>query len=136
MVIASLRYNLDCVPDSVLKMQYTKDAIQAYTWYYTHVLYSKFNLPEQYRNLTFSSILLTLFATNKFQITSFDMKLIRDPRFNFFPKVISLFINEKIENQTALLVCIERYIENQTGKRVRFREEKQSQEQNTEKKRK
>ena len=46
-----------------------------------------------------------------------------------------MFINEKLENQTALLVCIERYMEELTGKRVRFREEQKCQKGSIEKKR-
>ena len=133
-VLLSLDKNLECVPISVLEMQYTKDAIQAYVWYYTQIYYSKLNLPEQYRNLFFSMILLTLFTYKSYNITSFDMGLMRDPRFTFFPKMINMFINEKIENQTALLVCIEHHMEELTGKRVRFREERKSQKDSIEKK--
>lgn len=131
--LSVLNNNIRYIPDDVLSLQYTKDAIGAYSYHYASILYKMFNLSKKESNIAFSLLLLLLltkgFCPSKklFCLEYFDSNLITDKRFLFFCKAILPFITLKIEHQTGLLACIEKYIEDTTGECVRYMNKKDKQ---------
>ena len=118
LLVTILVNNLRCLPKDVLTMEYTQKAINGFVLYYgTSVLTQKLAGLEQ----VFTVMTLTfeeLHNKGVIDINSIDLHINRDPRFQTMPTLIGATSQFPPENQTMLLVYIEKYMQEKKGVEV------------------
>ncbi len=121
LLVTILINNLRCLPKDVLTMEYTQKAINAFVLYYgTSILTQQLTELEQ----VFTVMTLTfeeLHNKGVIDINSIDLHINRDPRFQTMPTMIGAMSHFPPENQTMLLVYIEKYMQAKKGvERLRY----------------
>ena len=112
--------NIRCLPKKIIEMEYTQKAIQAFIMHYAVIITAP-RLTNTDHVYTIS--MLTIEQLQKkgvMNFANFDNNIYKDPRFKTMPMMLRLFSQAPIKDQTALLVFIEKHMESQLGRRVRY----------------
>ena len=120
-----VRRQLQFVPKEVAKMEDVEKIVFVYAFNYLLELHNKNKFKDE-RNVyvAFGIILTKVFDADVEKIkkfTDFSTEILCDKKFENMPALIAATIDFPAENQTALLVFIERFVENKTGNKTRFK---------------
>lgn len=112
---------LKLLPDYVLAMDYTQQAVDAFIFYYTStVIRPKFS-NEKTSYMIMLLTLKKLFNDNVERIAKFSPSaIVKNQEFMPMPQLIGMMAKFPPQQRTALLVFIEKYMEKTTGKKTRF----------------
>lgn len=120
LLIDILINNIRCLPKSVLYMEYTQKAINAFVFYYGSTVFNKklSSLDQVFAvmSLTFED----LHKKGLIDMKSIDFHINEDPSFKMMPIMISAMSHLSAEQQTVLLVFIENYMGQKLGHKVRY----------------
>ena len=112
--------NIRCLPKEVLDMEYTQKAIRAFIKHYVmYVVSQKLTNPEHLMAVH-TLTLLQLHKKGALKTSDVDFDCDKDPSFKAMPMLINAMAGLPIENQTALLIRIEKHMESILGRRVRY----------------
>jgi len=107
--------NLRCLPKDVLTMEYTQKAINAFVFYYSTTILTQ-ELPSL--DHVFAIMTLTfedLHNKGVFDINAVDLHINRDARFQTMPMMLRAMSHIPPEQQTMLLVYIEKHMQTEKG---------------------
>lgn len=114
--------NLQCLPKPVLEMEFTQLAIHIFILHYAGiVLTQKHDDPKQI-GMICKIVIQELHEKGVILQKDFDPKqhFLGDPLYLSIPVAIKMFAQQPVENQTGLLVVIEKNMERELGHRVRY----------------
>lgn len=117
-----VKNNIRYLPLDVFNLEYTSKTINAFVWHYTmSVFLKKFTQEQCFILLTIVLDKLDKESIIKFE--NFNTRIFRDG-FDEMPALIGYFNGFPIENNTIILVYVEKYMERTTGKKVRYMKQK------------
>ena len=114
-----VKNNVKYLPSDVLSLEYSKNTINAFIWYYVMTLYIKRFEQEQ----CFMILAIVLDKLDKEKIISnldFNARIFNDDRFKAMRTFIDVSNILPLKDNTIILVYIEQYMERITGKKVRY----------------
>lgn len=113
--------NLQCVPKSVLEMEFTQTAIQIFILHYASMAFGQTILDPKDIGLVCKTVMEELYDKGVLARKEFDPNLDdSDPIFKVFPMMIKMCLHYPPKDQTMLLVAIEKHMESKLGHRVRY----------------
>ena len=121
-LIEIVHSNIKYLPQEVLKIEYTKKAINAFLWYYVTENFFKKN------NMKLGFIILTIVIDKLdkegiIKHKDFDARIYKDERFILMLQMMPIFSGQPANRNTLILVFIEKYMESLTGQKVRYMNE-------------
>jgi len=111
--------NTKYLPLDVLKQEYSQKAINAFIWYYAEKNFFR-NFEGEKKFMVLALVLERLEKSNILKIKDFNFRIFNDERFKTMPILMTMFNGLPPSQNTTILTFIEKYMEQKTGKRVRY----------------
>jgi hypothetical protein len=120
-------YQLEFIPKDILYTSYSKKTINNFVWAYSvkEIIKNKMEDDNKTRNIALWKIIMTIFNENLNIISNFNpQNIIKDSEYKLMWGLIQNMASMPDENQTEILVFLERDYEKRTGRQIRFMEQK------------